>query len=90
MKDSYNLDLLRATAVLLVLVSHLLYALSLRHPILESSGWADLIPGPLGVWMFFIHTTLVLMMSLERLSAGASVAARFYIRRLFRIYPLSI
>lgn len=90
-RQSSNLDLLRATAVLLVLVSHLLHVLSLTHPYLVSSGLADLIPGPLGVWMFFIHTSLVLMMSLERLSAqGGRVAPRFYIRRIFRIYPLSI
>jgi peptidoglycan/LPS O-acetylase OafA/YrhL len=90
-QQSSNLDLLRATAVLLVVASHLLDALAPGHPVLKTTGLVGAIPGHLGVWMFFIHTSLVLMMSLERLSAtGGRVAARFYIRRLFRIYPLSI
>jgi peptidoglycan/LPS O-acetylase OafA/YrhL len=48
--------------------------------------------GLLGVMLFFVHTTLVLMFSLERQSAGrrTSVFVPFMIRRCFRIYPLAI
>jgi peptidoglycan/LPS O-acetylase OafA/YrhL len=81
-QTSANLDILRAVAVLLVLVSHIINALA-------SSEAQSM--GGLGVMMFFIHTSLVLTMSLDRLSAGGgSVAASFYVRRFFRIYPLSI
>ena len=49
--------------------------------------------GQIGGLAFFVHTSLVLMYSLERLAqrpTGGSIATRFYIRRFFRIYPLSI
>ena len=42
-----------------------------------------------GVLMFFIHTSLVLMMSLERLGEVRTIQ-RFYVRRAFRIYPLAV
>jgi peptidoglycan/LPS O-acetylase OafA/YrhL len=42
------------------------------------------------VLLFFIHTSFVLMMSLERLHQESdAVTWQFYIRRFFRIYPLS-
>jgi peptidoglycan/LPS O-acetylase OafA/YrhL len=85
--ESANLDVLRAVAVLIVLAAHLLYAL-LRdsHVITVFRGL-----GPFGVYLFFVHTSLVLMMSMERLRlSGKALFAGFYIRRVFRIYPLSI
>jgi len=47
--------------------------------------------GIFGVLLFFVHTSLVLMYSMRRSGlTGIGLAKEFYIRRLFRIYPLSI
>jgi peptidoglycan/LPS O-acetylase OafA/YrhL len=75
-KDSPNLDLLRAMAVLLVVGSHLAVAI----------GYDVEAIGRIGVALFFTHTALVLMLSLER----APAAVPFFIRRFFRIYPLAV
>jgi peptidoglycan/LPS O-acetylase OafA/YrhL len=85
-RDSPNLDLLRALAVLYVYFSHLGPAFAL-YP-------ASSI-GKLGVVLFFVHTSLVLMASLERLQQSGryrawQLAAAFWVRRIFRIYPLAI
>jgi peptidoglycan/LPS O-acetylase OafA/YrhL len=82
---SVNLDLLRALAVMAVFYAHLC-------AVLHNHNWGSL--GRFGVILFFVHTSLVLMASLERLdrpeeSAG-SLAYAFWIRRFFRIYPLAI
>ena len=89
-QQSSNLDLLRAIAVMLVFVSHVLKVRGvLENPLMVKWGISDI--GHLGVLMFFIHTSLVLMFSLDRLSrCGGRLALRFYVRRLFRLYPLSI
>jgi peptidoglycan/LPS O-acetylase OafA/YrhL len=79
-----NLDILRAVAVLAVLVAHSLE--SIAH---VSAGGL----GRIGLLLFFVHTSLVLMLSLERSSASVStrkLVKQFYIRRAFRIYPLSV
>ena len=87
MTESRNLDFLRAVAVLLVLVDHSFMAAGLadRYPAVYDMG-------RLGVLMFFVHTSLVLMFSLERseLRNDGKLFRDFYIRRAFRIYPLSI
>jgi peptidoglycan/LPS O-acetylase OafA/YrhL len=87
MEESRNLDFLRSVAVLLVLVSH----------ILLTAGLASRFPaaydmGRLGVLIFFVHTSMVLMLSLERSEKrnGGHLFRDFYIRRAFRIYPLTI
>ena len=84
-----NLDFLRAIAVLLVLVFHLL-----RFFGAETVGHFSLSEmGLLGVLFFFVHTCLVLMFSLERQTAktgDAKLFTGFMIRRIFRIYPLSV
>lgn len=77
-----NLDLVRAFAVGLVLFDHT--CLALQRPFLGTweVGWA----GVFGVYLFFLHTSLVLMWSLER----QPHVLNFYIRRAFRLYPLAI
>jgi peptidoglycan/LPS O-acetylase OafA/YrhL len=84
-RDAPNLDLLRTCAVGLVVVSHLGATIGWR--------WDDVFHlqalGLMGVAIFFVHTCLVLMMSMDR-EPGDGLAARFLIRRAFRIYPLSI
>src|SRR6476620_11599698 len=81
---SANLDVLRSIAVMLVLLQHLLLRSHVKHIYwLETSCL-----GYFGVLLFFVHTTLVLMFSLERHHDG--IFRSFYIRRLFRIYPLAI
>lgn len=82
---SVNLDLLRAVAVLCVYFSHLTAAFNIRN-------FGSL--GRFGVLVFFVHTSFVLMESLERLETSAESDSRltiaFWLRRFFRIYPLAI
>jgi len=84
-----NLDVLRTTAVACVLADHLAYPWT-SH-IGPVTTW-DL--GRIGVLLFFVHTSLVLMASLERICKPAGHArhwvAQFYVRRAFRIYPFAI
>jgi peptidoglycan/LPS O-acetylase OafA/YrhL len=82
--NSFNpeLDFMRAAAVLMVVVDHTALALH-RNSVFGFS--ADRL-GLFGVWIFFVHTTLVLMWSLER----KPYALDFYVRRIFRIYPLAL
>jgi peptidoglycan/LPS O-acetylase OafA/YrhL len=85
--NSRNLDLLRSFAVLLVVGFHLAKFFNWRMGALRVTDF-----GLLGVMLFFVHTTLVLMFSLERLQgeSGESLFVPFMIRRAFRIYPLAI
>ena len=65
-------------------------AINLRAPLLLFTAHI----GQAGVIAFFVHTSLVLMDSLQRLSGGErpsrGVVLRFYLRRLLRIYPLAL
>ena len=87
-----NLDLLRAVAATLVLLSHTLL-------VMAAAGYIDLASpsifkmqmhglGRVGVLMFFVHTALVLLYSLARNENGRWMR-NFYIRRVFRIFPLN-
>jgi peptidoglycan/LPS O-acetylase OafA/YrhL len=80
-----NLDLLRACAVLFVLADHILFSLGVRWISTTDMEWL----GRLGVLFFFVHTCCVLMNSMER-HKGQGLIWRFFVRRAFRIYPLSI
>ena len=84
---SANLDLLRAIAVMLVFAQHLAKRLYVdQFAWMPTSSW-----GLFGVLLFFVHTCLVLMYSMERSGlTGWSLPKNFAIRRVFRIYPLSI
>jgi len=80
-----NLDVLRAIAVLCVLADHVVIAATAPGNV--SWGWV----GRAGVLIFFVHTALVLMSSLERSGdTRDGWPLRFYVRRAFRIYPLAI
>jgi peptidoglycan/LPS O-acetylase OafA/YrhL len=83
------LDLLRATAVLMVVVFHVLLSLGM---VAGRLGWLMGL-GRWAVLIFFVHTSLVLMFSLERQSAAAAFGWRHYLafllRRCFRLLPLS-
>jgi peptidoglycan/LPS O-acetylase OafA/YrhL len=89
-----NLDILRAVAVLTVLLTHLLQVsagLKLNERLAFGIDTYSL--GTAGVLLFFVHTCFVLMQSLDRTAAGRGgwpLIRYFYIRRAFRIYPLSI
>jgi len=76
-----NLDILRAMAVGFVLYAHV----AGRDPFVRTAI------GRFGVLIFFVHTSLVLMSSLERVGLeGPGMFAVFYVRRAFRLYPLSV
>lgn len=81
--NSPNLDVLRSIAVGLVVLSHLRFFLGLPATV---NGYSLDTLGHLGVAMFFVHTTLVLMLSLDR---HGPAAKPFFIRRFFRIWPLA-
>ena len=82
MRDLPNLDLLRACAVISVVAEHTLLAYGIERIGYWRIAWV----GVMGVLLFFIHTSLVLMWSLER----RPHTLEFYLRRAFRIYPLAI
>lgn len=85
--ESANLDLLRSIAVSLVFFVHY-YDIHNGAGQMWSVSWHL---GLLGVLMFFVHTSLVLMRSLERSEQlGKHIVVPFYVRRSLRIYPLSI
>jgi peptidoglycan/LPS O-acetylase OafA/YrhL len=88
-QDNPNLDFLRSFAVLLVFFDHLAFF----HQVPALGPLNLTIMGALGVMFFFVHTSLVLMLSLERQhkeQGDKKLFMSFMIRRCFRIYPLSI
>jgi len=85
--ESPNLDLLRAMAVSFVLLGHFLQCF--RTQLVPPTFWDVL--ARTGVMLFFVHTSLVLMLSIDRMKErNFELVKSFYFRRLFRIYPLSV
>jgi peptidoglycan/LPS O-acetylase OafA/YrhL len=74
---------MRAIAVVSVVVDHLGITL-LPH----STRYGLALLGRFGVLLFFVHTSLVLMGSIERQGRAPRWPIAFYVRRVFRIYPL--
>jgi peptidoglycan/LPS O-acetylase OafA/YrhL len=91
---SSNLDILRSVAVLTVFLTHFLQITAgCKVGDHFAYGVETYSLGHVGVLIFFVHTSLVLMQSLERTGAGLTdwpLIRYFYIRRAFRIYPLSV
>lgn len=86
MKESTNLDVLRAFAVLMVVFEHVLVTFKVTD-----IGCISVYNfGKIGVFIFFVHTCLVLMYSLQRTDGTSFASLSFYIRRFFRLYPLAI
>lgn len=86
---SANLDVLRSIAVTLVVISHLL----IEHVGYGKGVYSTQTLGTLGVLIFFVHTCLVLMLSLERQAIKDIQypgTIPFLVARAFRIYPLSV
>jgi peptidoglycan/LPS O-acetylase OafA/YrhL len=92
-QESSNLDFLRSCAVLFVVAFHVLLLFEHRHsPYVSRLGFFYSI-GQWGVLIFFVHTSLVLMFSLERQHLrfpGRPYYIPFLTRRIFRIFPLSM
>ncbi len=91
--DSGKLDVVRSLAVLLVVISHLPLTKHISDLIFGMNKINVHLVGVFGVGIFFVHTCLVLMASLERQTLDYGSKKRFQtfiIRRVFRIYPLSI
>jgi len=81
---------LRSFAVTAVLVNHLAQLTSWGQ---SGGAWALDEIGRAGVLIFFVHTALVLMGSLERLEARGGdgpLRRAFYVQRFYRLYPLSV
>lgn len=83
--NSANLDLLRTIAVSFVVIFHILL-------VFQTTPYGLMSLGYWGVLMFFVHTSVVLAASVDRLSTkpSARIYAIFLARRCFRILPLSI
>jgi peptidoglycan/LPS O-acetylase OafA/YrhL len=91
--ESPNLDFLRSAAVIFVTAFHLQLLFEKRQSPYVAHLQLFHSIGNWGVLIFFVHTSLVLMFSLERQRLrfeGAPAYLPFMVKRVFRIYPLSV
>jgi peptidoglycan/LPS O-acetylase OafA/YrhL len=85
--ESANLDILRSMAVITIFGCHFVQ-ISAHLSGKWNAAWCV---GQVGLWMFFAHTCIVLMFSLERtLRSGPHFLLSYFVRRVLRIYPLAI
>ena len=92
-RESPNLDFLRSAAVLFVVFFHVLMVFEQNHVVEKNNIGGLHAIGSWGVMIFFVHTCLVLMISLERQHhrfPGEPAYFSFLVRRIFRVYPLSM
>jgi peptidoglycan/LPS O-acetylase OafA/YrhL len=90
MKSNYtNLDLLRSLAVLSVVAAHMRIECVQFHVCSENLAVRSFMHNLsiTGVMFFFVHTCLVLMLSMHR-APDLDRGRNFLVRRAFRIYPL--
>jgi peptidoglycan/LPS O-acetylase OafA/YrhL len=90
MKSNYtNLDLLRSLAVMSVVAAHMLSGCLQFHLCSENLALGQFLHNLsiTGVMFFFVHTCLVLMLSMHR-APDMNRGRSFLVRRAFRIYPL--
>lgn len=88
-RDYTNLDLLRSLAVMSVVAVHI-WSLSITFHLCSQNLVLRQVLHNLsftGVMFFFVHTCLVLMLSMHRAPDGQR-GRNFLVRRAFRIYPL--
>ena len=76
-----GLDGLRAIAIIIVLLGHLLIG----------RWWVNYFPGPIGVDIFFVISGFLITTLLikEKINTGNISLNRFYIRRCLRIFPVA-
>lgn len=91
-----NLDIIRSLAVMLVFICHFIAIykpnLLLEGITYDGQKFINIQSiGTLGVLIFFVHTSFVLMHSLQLKYFTSKIKfLSFYIKRIFRVYPLSI
>jgi peptidoglycan/LPS O-acetylase OafA/YrhL len=92
-KPIANLDLLRSVAVSYVVAFHVLLLFHWvgdgAHGPLVALPLALVRLGHLGVLIFFVHTSYVLMLSLERHRGEGGLFRTFMVRRILRLFPAS-
>ena len=86
-----GLDTLRAIAALVVVIGHIeLQKKEIGIPNLINHPYIRLASGHIGVVLFFVLSGFLItyLLAKEKEKAGKIAFKKFYIRRIFRIWPL--